>query len=119
MQNMKTIVVAILIVIGSYAQAQQTESEREEAAQDEIKRLDAMITDMTERVKDLHHGNPREIMETCQKMLPELDNAFRIEMMYAPPEIKPELQHDYMVTRQNLLNDLVLAQLALSLHPDQ
>jgi len=27
-----------LIVIGSYAQAQQTESEREEAAQDEIKR---------------------------------------------------------------------------------
>jgi hypothetical protein len=118
---MKTILVATLIVIGSYAQAQQTEGEREAAAREEIERSNAMLRDLADQLRDLNKrdASPREVIEYCQKALPKLDEIFRIEMMYAPPELKLEFQNDYVVVRQKILNDLVDAQLALASHPDQ
>jgi hypothetical protein len=75
-----------------------------------------MLADMAERQNDLvsQHANPRDIMEYCQKALPRLDDAFHIAMMYAPLDLKLEFQHDYIVLRQSLLNDLVQAQSALA-----
>jgi hypothetical protein len=107
---------ALGLIMSATAQAQQTDRERGEARPDEIRRAEAMMTDMTEQAKDLvlHHATPREVMEFCQETLPKLDDMFRIEMMYAPPELKPEFQADYVVTRQSLLSNLVLAQVALS-----
>jgi hypothetical protein len=102
--------IAILIVIGSVcAHAQQSEGEREEAAQAETKRLEAMIDDIGEEAKNIREAThnlgddtnlrARRIMETCQRLLPELDNAFRIEMLYAPANLKPGFQLSYIETR--------------------
>jgi hypothetical protein len=98
------------------AQAQQTLGEVGATALDELNRVQAMMTDLRDRENDLmqHHANPREIMEYCQQTLLKLDDAFRVVMMYAPPEQKPEIQHSYVEYRQKLLNLLVQAQLALS-----
>jgi hypothetical protein len=109
-----TLVAVLGLILGATAQAQQTEGE--EAGPDEIRRVEAKMTDMLEQGKDLklHHATPREVMEFCQETLPKLDDMFRAEMMYAPPELKPEFQADYVMTRQSLLSDLVLAKVALS-----
>jgi hypothetical protein len=49
---------------------------------------------------NLRHANPREIMEYCQNTLPKLDDIFRVQMMYAPPELKPEFQRYFIELRQ-------------------
>jgi hypothetical protein len=108
---------ALGLIMSATAQAQQTERERQEAAQDETLRIEAVMADMVERGEDLNlrHANPREITEYCQNTLPKLDDIFRVQMMYAPPELKPEFQRYFIELRQKIINSLVLAQLALSI----
>jgi hypothetical protein len=108
---------ALGLMMSATAQAQQTKGEREAVAQDEVKRVEAMMTEVEERESELmlhHHTNPREIMEYCQQTLPKLDDAFRVLMMYAAPDLQPEFQRDYVEYRQNILNVFVMAQVALS-----
>jgi hypothetical protein len=104
------------LLMSATAEAQQTEGKHEEAVQAEIKRVEAMMRDVRERENDLklHRATPREIMEFCQQTLPKLDDAFRVVMMYAPPEQKPDIQRSYIEMRQRFLNNLIQAQLALS-----
>jgi hypothetical protein len=109
---------ALGLIMSATAQAQQTEGEREAAALDEVNRVTAMMKDINESGEYLEHANPREIMEYCQQTLPKLDDAFRVLMTYATSEEqRSEVQRSYLVTRQNLLNLLVQAQLALGTGP--
>jgi hypothetical protein len=78
--------------------------------------FDALIRDMTEREDDLvsQNADPRQIVQYYQQALPRLDDAFRIAMMYASPDLMLRFQHDYLALRKSLFNHLVQAQLALA-----
>jgi hypothetical protein len=70
--------------------AQQTEGERQDAEEYEVKRVEAVIEDMVQQSEDLNlpHADPHQIMEYCQATLPKLDDIFRIQMLYAPANLK-------------------------------
>jgi hypothetical protein len=105
-----------MIGLSTIAQAQQTEGERSEAARSEMIRVTALIKEMNERMSNADVSDPRALMETCQKLLPQLDDAFRTTMTYGNGDAtqRSEMQRLYITTRQNLLNDLVLAQRRLA-----
>jgi hypothetical protein len=83
---MTVLIVTAIIGLGTITQAQQTEGERWAAAESEMLRVDAMIKEWNERGGNMDLGNARQVMEMCQRVLSQLDDAFWVFMTYAPPE---------------------------------
>jgi hypothetical protein len=84
--KMTVLIATAIIGLGTIRQAQQTEGERWAAAESEMLRVDAMIKEWNERVGGMDLGNACQVMEMCQRVLTQLDDAFRVFMAYAPPE---------------------------------
>jgi hypothetical protein len=84
--KMTVLIVTAIIGLGTITQAQQTEGERWAAAESEMLRVDAMIKEWNERGGNMDLGNARQVMEMCQRVLSQLDDAFWVFMTYAPPE---------------------------------
>ena len=83
---MTVLIVTAIVGLGTITQAQQTEGERWAAAECEMLRVDAIIKEWNDRVGNMDLGNARQVMEMCQRVLPQLDDDFRVFMTYAPPE---------------------------------
>jgi len=56
----------------------QAKLEQELAALSELRRVNAMMKEMTERLNNTTASDPRETMKICQEMLPKLNDSFRV-----------------------------------------
>jgi hypothetical protein len=65
---------------------------------------------ITELVKNANVRNANAVMETCQRLLPQLDDLYRAAMTYGDASLRSEAQRWYTKTRQILLDNLVIAQ---------
>ena len=112
-----TLILLIAPTLSTHAQQYgiSTEGDRANAALAEVQRVTALMEDMEKRTEDVDTSDPRAAMELCQKLLPQLDDYYRIMMTYATDAgQRATVQRIYLHTRQMLLDDLVLAQRALA-----
>jgi|SRR5271166_1490493 len=108
-----------LIGLSMIAQAQQTEGQQSEVALSEMLRVTTLSEGITELVKNANARNANAIMETCQRLLPQLDDVYRVAMTYGDASLRTEAQRWYTKTRQILLDNLVIAQSRLGTQPVQ
>lgn len=92
----------------------QAKVEQEQAALSELRRVNAMMKEMTERLNITTASDPLETLKICQEMLPKLDVSFRVytecATNYGDADQRIKVQGWYVVTRQQLLDIFNLAQ---------
>jgi hypothetical protein len=92
----------------------QAKIEQEQATLSELRRVNAVMKEMTERLNITTASDPLQTLKICQEMLPKLDDSFRVYMEYgtnygdADQIIK--VQRWYVANRQQLLDIFNLVQ---------
>jgi hypothetical protein len=89
---------------------QQAKLEQDQSALSELRRVNAMMEEMTERLDITTASDPLETMKICQEMLPKIDDSFRVYMEYGDADQRIKVQRWYVAIRQQLLDIFNLVQ---------
>jgi hypothetical protein len=89
---------------------QQAKLEQDQSALSELRRVNAMMEEMTERLDITTASDPLETIKICHEMLPKIDDSFRVYMEYGGADQRIKVQPWYVAIRQQLLDIFNLVQ---------